>query len=654
MKRLYIFLFFTQFSFWTFSQVQDSILIKQHFKSFKKFYRVENEKARKYIDSIEILLNEKPESKFNAQLYSIRGQLMESEGEYKKAIDFYEKAIKINSSINNLRDLIKNYSTLGIIYARIREDEKSKIYHKKAIKIAEQNNFSSLHIQSMMEYSSFYYQTSKLDSAIIVVMRALKLAETKGDNDILLMLNEHLGWYTLEIGSFNKSMKYFKKALKLSKINNLPIDIGSSHRNIASVFLYSNKKLDSAEYHYKEAIKIFEKIPEYDILSDCYYNIAQIEDSRSNYNKAIYYLTLAQEINERTGFKGMYYASKNLLAKQYLNLKQYKKSNKLFEEIIQDTINKNVPNDVLLSSLEYNAIAYEKGRNLENALKYLVLFTQYNAKFEKIEMNSRISDIETKYQTELKEKENLQLKAEKAEQELLTQKINTQRWYLFLFSIIAILSLIFYVKYSQNKRKLLLNNSRLEIMKAKLNKQEEIGIELHDGVAKNLESVSLKLDKEGINSIAREIKFIKEKIRKLSRGLSIISFEESSFEEQIVTLVSDYQNKNLKITINGLDSVNWNNIENPIKHYLLFIIREAVSNSYNYSKANNIFLEIKKLQKEIIVKVEDDGIGFDVNNVKLGNGIRNMKSNVLSINGKIMITSEINKGTQISISFDTI
>ena len=57
-----------------------------------------------------------------------------------------------------------------------------------------------------------------------------------------------------------------------------------------------------------------------------------------------------------------------------------------------------------------------------------------------------------------------------------------------------------------------------------------------------------------------------------------------------------------------------------------------------------------------VVEVKDDGVGFDVNGTKLGEnlhfGISNIKHRLQTMcDGKLEISSEINKGTKAVITF---
>jgi len=53
---------------------------------------------------------------------------------------------------------------------------------------------------------------------------------------------------------------------------------------------------------------------------------------------------------------------------------------------------------------------------------------------------------------------------------------------------------------------------------------------------------------------------------------------------------------------------------------------------------------------KLIIEVKDNGTGFNLNTIELGNGLENMQHRIKEINEEITIYSEINKGTTITIS----
>lgn len=79
--------------------------------------------------------------------------------------------------------------------------------------------------------------------------------------------------------------------------------------------------------------------------------------------------------------------------------------------------------------------------------------------------------------------------------------------------------------------------------------------------------------------------------------------------------------------------------------FLLF--KEAVNNLAKYACCKNAVIDISIQKEHLIMKIMDDGIGFDVQHADSGNGLFNMKKRAQSLNGTLAIESSPGKGTQV-------
>lgn len=79
------------------------------------------------------------------------------------------------------------------------------------------------------------------------------------------------------------------------------------------------------------------------------------------------------------------------------------------------------------------------------------------------------------------------------------------------------------------------------------------------------------------------------------------------------------------------------------------ILKEAICNAVKYSKASTINVEVLPQNKGIIYRVSDNGIGFDLEKTKKGNGLENIATRAAQINATYNVNSMKNNGTIIEI-----
>lgn len=80
------------------------------------------------------------------------------------------------------------------------------------------------------------------------------------------------------------------------------------------------------------------------------------------------------------------------------------------------------------------------------------------------------------------------------------------------------------------------------------------------------------------------------------------------------------------------------------------VIQEALSNAVKHSNAKKVKVLLDWIPAEIIFSISDDGNGFDVHsayNEGVTFGLVTMRERVEALNGHLVITSELGKGTKI-------
>ncbi|RYD99979.1 MAG: two-component sensor histidine kinase [Sphingobacteriales bacterium] len=76
---------------------------------------------------------------------------------------------------------------------------------------------------------------------------------------------------------------------------------------------------------------------------------------------------------------------------------------------------------------------------------------------------------------------------------------------------------------------------------------------------------------------------------------------------------------------------------------IFLCIKECINNVYKHSGAKNIDMSFVMKENLLIIKLADDGIGFDQESVTSGNGLRTMQFRMQEVNGKYKI-DKLSKG----------
>jgi two-component sensor histidine kinase len=91
------------------------------------------------------------------------------------------------------------------------------------------------------------------------------------------------------------------------------------------------------------------------------------------------------------------------------------------------------------------------------------------------------------------------------------------------------------------------------------------------------------------------------------------------------------------------------NMESRKNFYLIY--KEALNNTAKYAECKMVWIEMKLDHSKIILKIKDDGKGFNMAIANKGNGMMNMKRRAEMLKGALTVTSSDGEGTTLQLSF---
>ncbi|MCG1021850.1 sensor histidine kinase [Sutcliffiella horikoshii] len=154
------------------------------------------------------------------------------------------------------------------------------------------------------------------------------------------------------------------------------------------------------------------------------------------------------------------------------------------------------------------------------------------------------------------------------------------------------------------------------------------------------ESIQLRLVEEMIHQSQLEMRALLLHLRPIAlKGKTL----QEGAEELLMELIQ-------KVPM----SIKWKienfTIDKGVEDHLFRILQETLSNILRHSKANTV--EVLLIQREnlIILRVVDDGIGFDVEQAKVGSyGLQNMHERAVELGGTLKIVSVEKEGTRLEV-----
>ncbi len=212
---------------------------------------------------------------------------------------------------------------------------------------------------------------------------------------------------------------------------------------------------------------------------------------------------------------------------------------------------------------------------------------------------------------------------------------------------------------AEYKAKVSESQKEIEIQKIR----NRISADLHDEIGSNLSSIILlsslvKKNKKNDDEIKKYTSDIYNAAKVSSEAIRDIVWFINPISDQLGKLVSKMlQTANtllgdIEHQINTSKFDTTEKLRPDVKRNIFLIYKESLTNIIKHSKADFVKINVKEENNTFKFTISDNGIGFDIEKVKNGNGLRNLKYRAEQIKAKLLIYSEIGKGTVVSFEYN--
>jgi len=478
---------------------------------------------------------------------------------------------------------------------------------------------------------SGYYQ-----EALESFERALAYFTTKGDLKNITYLNFEISQVYKARTDPEKELQYINRAIELNEeLKDSILMVEFMLRKINSYETLN--ELDSAVLLALDAVRLSSEINDNESMSKSLFRLGNLNKIRTEYDKAIKYLRNSED-----------YASSNPFNEHRNNI--YLELSECYERV-------DAYEEAYLYSRKYAALN-------DSILNNNRIESQYNLtnKYRALEKQKNISKLEI-------------------EQEFAEERNTQQRnaMYILTAGLIMLLALLYYIinfyrqrinaeeiinvqqqEISQQQIRELEDNIKISSMQSMLegqeNERERISKDLHDSLGGLLSTIKLQFDsvKSKMSKVGslREYKSANkmldtavDEVRSISQNLQPGSLMKlglipalkdlfNRFDEEIYPEI-DFQYYNIPENIPNMTSLS-----------IYRVIQELLHNTIKHAKAKEILIQINTEDEELVIQFEDDGLGYDIDNLKRkGMGLENIKSRINYLKGQLSVHSKEGEGT---------
>ena len=639
------------------------------------------EKSRAYLEQAKSVLPIIADHSTKGYVYYCDGWIMTRQNKEEQAVSQFHNAISYlekapQNDVNTARKLAI-YKELTAIYANQRNYEFQEKYTSLLLETAKKGkNINSL-FDAYMQAGYLFEEEYRANTTDLALLRKseehyLAAYDLLKNNQAQLINPTDLAYVSVNLANLyhefypqngsQKAISFAQQALEIAaETGQYAITIPAY--GVLADESFKNGHREEGKKYLQQALSNFEREPHYDyqVGLSLYSRLAEVSVEEGKYEEAFRYQKSYIDVFEKA------FNSDKLDKTKQLEIK--------FERELQNQ-------KLLRLRLE--------GEKKEQQIKLMkALNDRQNQLVENLKLNelNRSQQLKVLQLERDKKEQDLQLSRlenEQRSQELDVSKkeiafksrMNTIYIWLFISCLIAVI-LLFYAYWQRSKTlkqkehlyglEIEKNNQQHAIknLTAMLAGEEKertrLARDLHDGLGGLLSSTKLGLSsigegtpeesavKDGINRSIVLLDDAVDELRRLAHNLMPDLIVKYGLKEALRDYAARMSQAKCQVECEFLQFEAELSVEHEISLYR--IIQELVNNALKHATATSIFIQLSAHNGRLHITVEDDGKGFDTENIDLQNsaGMHNVRSRLSFLNGDMKIMSEIGEGTTIEI-----
>lgn len=433
-------------------------------------------------------------------------------------IPVFSQAISEVTNIDSMLNLLQTskddtnkVKLLGEIahYYSTKELEKGVEYAEQGMFLAKQIKFRKGEGSVLLQIGNINNDLGKVGSAISNFEQVIEIADELNDKKLKMSAYNNLGISNFNRAEYNKALDYYLKYTRLAEELNDFKFLSRAYNNVANVYIRLNDYKRALEYHFK-GLAISEKMQDKVLMAGSYNNIGIVYKGLGQKEKALEYyfktLTMAEELQHKLGMtyalnnigtmysessepeKALPYILRALKIKReigeqkgiantlnnagtcYLRLKRFDEALESYTESsgISEEIGEK---GGLMIAFEGLRNVYELKKDYKKAFDFFKLYSSVRDSIYNKEKSEQVAEMETRFETEKKEKELKLQSIEIEKMDALFKQQRTQRNALIAGLILILaLSLAVYIAFRQKQK----TNKVLTVQNEKIKHQHKI------------------------------------------------------------------------------------------------------------------------------------------------------------------------------------
>ena len=599
------------------------------------------------------------------------GDAMADKGARQESVAYYDSSLRIEQERGYQYGIGRASNQLAGVYRSLGEWDKSRINALRAIEAFRQADRPSVMATSMNILANTFMEINLYDSSLYYLNKTLEIHKSQNRKPGIAESYLNMGSLFLRMRNYDRSIEYSQLSLGLYDLLGRESQAAKVLNNLAIAY-YEMGELNTSEKYSLRSLKIREGRADSAMLPYNYNTLGNISMDKGDWALARQYHSKALKIRQKLNDSKTFISQINL------------------GDIEQHTGNYN-------TALAYYLSAYQTVDSLDIIEGYSDLLSSLSITYNYLGEQEKSIQLATRFRKTRRDIEEKLNRFNNLEREVLEEQnknklleIEADRQEIAIYALIAgiiLITLLFFTifRISQLRKRNIINlqneaiqkqqierlikEKEIEAMNAMVEGQENerlrIARDLHDRLGATLSIVKMHF-----KSVEESIEVLKEKNIKQYKEANHLLDEAC---DQVRQIAHDMASgvlikfglvaavRALKETVETAGKLKINLIDIGLEERLTYeyeiniyrIVQELLTNTLKHAQAKEMSLQLFRKENSLSIVVEDDGIGFDIEEATSdsfkGIGLKNIESRVYKFDGEISIDSGKGAGTTITI-----
>ncbi len=560
-----------------------------------------------------------------------------------KALEYGQLELQLALKKGDSMEIAQAWNDLGAVHASRGEFEESVQYSSGALRVRARMGDSLLVANSCNKLGFALLDMGVHEQALSAFLRAARIYEHEKKLPLLANVYNNIGSVHLRQGNNDKALEFLYKASAMAEEVGDANCLISSKTNIASIH-FEDGDYAAAQQGYEELLSLMADVGITVHEGTVRMNLGACLLRKGDYAHGIQNLRQADSIfAQKDDAKGQAMTQVNL-ALCHIGQLDYGAATTCLDRAQKLCQQVNSDQQWFLLYDGYYRLKSAQGQ-VDEAMQYYAQASRYRKKIYNLQASLQIAEMETKYETE------------KKEQALVTAQLRNRNQILIIIGLAALLvfAVVLVLLNGRNqrlKRQGLAQQSVMALQEERL----RIARDLHDHIGAELTLITVSAEESataGADVLQNISGYSRNAMAQLRETVWAIR-SETILVDAFAQRLGDYAARlcqpvqmAAQVVVTG-DGAKVLSAAATLVLYRLS--QEAIHNAVKYSGSKTLEIVIAVGVGSVTVSIADHGAGFDLAQVRRGDGIANMQARAAEGGGQVAVETAHGAGTLVTVS----